>query len=432
VDIRNPSNAGRPVPAVRRRGGSVSFQLVVLMVPVFLGLIGFAVDLARLYSARADLQRAASAMALAAAGELGGTDVSTEYANTASRWAINATANPANKYDFGGNTIGDSTGTFASAEPVLTFYDAASAAIGAEGATGGEASGAAAKHVKVTVRGETPLVFWRFIPLAQEGRLNLVAEAVAGVSAPLCQACGIESIAVQAINQEDTTDFGFLPGSRYTLGYVCTGGPVPGALTNTLQRVPYVLLNRYNESAQVLAEENTQIYRIGALGLPPVTDPLMSCVRIGAEETIWVNAAPLACNQNRVNGQITAFLCGLAARFDSTVPAACNLINESDTIISQAGLDSDVTDLDDYAAYTGTGRRVITVPIVDTASTGTMIVLGFRQFLVEPAANDVTINAADANGRFAALYIGSVKPLRAGRMDGCTVTAGPGKVVLHQ
>jgi hypothetical protein len=259
-----------------------------------------------------------------------------------------------------------------------------------------------------------------------------VAEAVAGVSAPLCRACGIESIAVQAINQEDTTDFGFLPGSRYTLGYVCTGGPVPGALTNTLQRVPYVLLNRYNESAQVLAEENTQIYRIGALGLPPVTDPLMSCVRIGAEETIWVNAAPLACNQNRVNGQITAFLCGLAARFDSTVPAACNLINESDTIISQAGLDSDVTDLDDYAAYTGTGRRVITVPIVDTASTGTMIVLGFRQFLVEPAANDVTINAADANGRFAALYIGSVKPLRAGRMDGCTVTAGPGKVVLHQ
>jgi hypothetical protein len=134
-----------------------------------------------------------------------------------------------------------------------------------------------------------------------------------------------------------------------------------------------------------------------------------------------------------VNTQITTFLCGLAARFDNTtVPAACNAVNETDTILGAATVDTDLADVEDYTAYVGNRRRIITVPIVDTASTSTMIVLGFRQFLLEPAANDVTLNAADQNGRFAALYLGSVMPVRAGRFDGCTLTAGPGKVVLHQ
>jgi hypothetical protein len=30
------------------------------------------------------------------------------------------------------------------------------------------------------------------------------------------------------------------------------------------------------------------------------------------------------------------------------------------------------------------------------------------------------------------LYLGSVVPIRQGRIDGCQVTSGPGKVVLHQ
>jgi len=39
---------------------------------------------------------------------------------------------------------------------------------------------------------------------------------------------------------------------------------------------------------------------------------------------------------------------------------------------------------------------------------------------------------ADPNGRFLAIYIGSVAPVKQGRFDGCQQTAGPGKVVLHQ
>jgi Flp pilus assembly protein TadG len=415
------------------QSGTASFQLVVLLVPVVFGLMGFAVDLGRMYSARNDLKNAANGIAQAAAAQLTGTAVSIENATAAGLYAISTSNGRGNLYDFGGLPLGETTGSLNSEAPALTFYDTLASAIGAEGATGATGSATTSRHVKVTVRGEAPLVFWRFLSLAQEGKLNLVAESVAGVSSPVCQACGIEPIGVQAISQEDTTDFGFTVGSRYTLGYLCNGGPNPGALANTLQRVPYVLLNKYNESATVLAEENTQLYRIGAQGMTPNTDSTFSCIRYNAEETIWVNAAPLNCNQNRVNTQISVFLCGLAARFDNTtVPNVCNAVNESDTVLSGATVDTDITDVEDYTAYTGNRRRVITVPIVDTASTATMIVLGFRQFLIEPNANDTTLNAADQNGRFAALYLGTVMPVRAGRIDGCSLTVGPGKVVLHQ
>jgi hypothetical protein len=405
----------------------------VLLVPVFFGLMGFAIDLGRLYSARNDLKSAANSIAQAAAAELAGSAVAIENATTAGNYAISITNGRGNLYDFGGLQIGQANDNLNSEAPTLSFYDSVASALGSEGATGGEAGSTTARHVKVTVRGEAPLVFWRFLSLAQDGKLNLVAQAVAGVSSPVCQACGVEPIGVQAISQDDTTDFGFAVGSRYTLGYLCTGGPTPAPITNTVQRVPYVLLNRYNEGAQVLADENTQLYRIGAMGLPANTDSTLSCIRYNADETIWVNAAPLNCNLNRVSTPITTFLCGLAARFDnSTVPAACNAVAETDTILSAATVDTDITDLDDYTAYTGNRRRVITVPIIDTASTSTMVVLGFRQFLVEPNTNDVTLNVSDTNGRFAALYLGTVMPVRAGRIDGCSLTTGPGKVVLHQ
>ncbi len=55
-----------------------------------------------------------------------------------------------------------------------------------------------------------------------------------------------------------------------------------------------------------------------------------------------------------------------------------------------------------------------------------------RQFLIQPSSGSTTLNAGDSDGRFAATYIGSVMPLKQGRFDGCQLTAGPGKVVLHR
>jgi hypothetical protein len=108
-------------------------------------------------------------------------------------------------------------------------------------------------------------------------------------------------------------------------------------------------------------------------------------------------------------------------------------VAEVDTLAGLNAVDTDLNDLDDYTQYTGNQRRVITVPVVDAlAANAEMTLLGFRQFLLEPSNGAATLNVDATNGRFPALYIGSVVPLRQGRMSGCTITAGPGKVVLHR
>ena len=98
----------------------------------------------------------------------------------------------------------------------------------------------------------------------------------------------------------------------------------------------------------------------------------------------------------------------------------------------------------DYTAYTGNGRRIITVPIVD----GSMTVLGFRQFLlIPPPDGSGNLNPADTYGRFVVMYMGmnqtdlmtTPAPIRQGIIACPTSTGppastitGPGKVVLHQ
>jgi hypothetical protein len=128
-----------------------------------------------------------------------------------------------------------------------------------------------------------------------------------------------------------------------------------------------------------------------------------------------------------------AFVCGVASRFDFVVPDACTGVTEVDTIATAYQPDTDISDIEEYVAYTGNTRRVITVAIVESLSASdAMPALAFRQFLIEPHPDNVTINAADNNARFNALYLGYPVPLRQGRFDACALTAGPGKVVLHQ
>jgi hypothetical protein len=195
-------------------------------------------------------------------------------------------------------------------------------------------------------------------------------------------------------------------------------------------------LNRYNEEADLFPEETSQAYRIGAGGLPGSTNPARSCIAINAQETLWATATPLACNGNRVSQTVTAFTCGLAARFDPSLPSGCENISAAADIVTAFNGDTDRNDLEDYAAYTGNTRRIITVAVVEALSAAaTMNVLGFRQFLLQPTlgeGEDGTISAVDLNGRFVASYLGSPVPLRAGSFSGCSVAAGPGKVVLHQ
>lgn len=257
--------------------------------------------------------------------------------------------------------------------------------------------------------------------------------AVAGMSAPLCTACGIVSIAVPARDASDTTDFGFVAGDRYTLGYSCLEPGTPVALPGGGLRVPYLLINRLNSETELFTEENTQVFRIGAGGLPDTTSEATSCLSYNAVEQVWTGASPPGCNENRVPVQVTAFLCGLATRLETGVAEGCTGIPEVETAAGPFNADTDASDLTTYNEYTGNLRRVLTVAIVDSISDQlAMTVLGFRQFLLQPLANTTTLNPTDSNGRFIVTYIGSSVPLKLGRFSGCSQAAGPGKVVLHQ
>ncbi len=427
-------NSCRPVSArIPRQTGSVSLQLVVILVGVLFGLMGFAVDLGRLYSSRAELQSAANAIAMAEASKLIGTTAALNTADAAGKVTYENASNFGNKYDFGGYQIGQDNGITNSEAPTKSYFDTIASALGLEGATGGEADGSTAKYVKVQVKGESQLLFWSFLPSAQDRRVNLIAQSVAGVSSPVCTACGIEPVALAAISTDDTTDFGFTLGTRYTLYHLCQGGAAPTVLANDAITAQYVLLNRLNESANTFADETTQLFRAGMQGLAPSTTQATACLRVAADELVWVNTTPGGNCNAAVNSYVQGFVCGLANRFDQNLPTVCQSIAEADGLSTVNSVDTDLTDLDDYSNYTGNTRRIITVAIVDALSaTATMNVQGFRQFLLEPIANDVTLNPADTRGRFSAMYLGSKMPLRAGSFAGCQLTSGPGKVVLHQ
>jgi hypothetical protein len=412
--------------------------MVVILVPVIFGLMGFAVDLGRLYMIKGELKSAADAAALAAASRLIGTETSSTEAITQARLTIETSSGYGNKYNFAGSPIGETTGSLASEMPDPAFFQAVADATGtSEGGGAGEVAGSLARHVKVTLSADAPLLFWGFLAVASERKTPVEVASVAGMSAPLCTACAIEPMAIAALNStDDLVDFGFTVNTKYTFGYMCNGTPTPSGIQGAAQRIPYLLLNRYDESAALYPDESQQAYRIGAQGLLPSTNQAMACVRMNTEEgeTLWVNAAPMNCSQASVPSPVAAMMCGLYTRFDTTVPTACANVPEVDTLASAYLPDTDVADSEDYTTYTGTGRRVITVPVVETLSTsGAMTVLGFRQFLVDPdPALVTTTNPGDQNGRFVALYIGSVVPVKQGRFDGCTQSAGPGKVVLHQ
>jgi Flp pilus assembly protein TadG len=94
--------------------GSMSLQLAVIMVPVLFGMMGFAIDLGRLYLIRGELNQAATAMALAAAAQLVGTSASLGNATTAAQQSLDDSNHLGNKYNFGSLIIGQTTGNLTS------------------------------------------------------------------------------------------------------------------------------------------------------------------------------------------------------------------------------------------------------------------------------------------------------------------------------
>ena len=419
--------------ACSTKGASTLVTLVIL-VPVLFAFMGFAVDLGMMYSVKGELKAAADAMALAAAGQLIGTETSTTAANAASQLTIETGSGFGNKYYFHGFPIGQSAGSLTSVVTDPAFFATAADAIASGSSGAGGVDGSLARHVRVTINGQIQRLFWGFLPPINGNNITVAATAVAGISPPLCLACGIEPFGVAALNPDDATDFGFIQGTKYSLTFLCTpaGGMSPGILAGASQLISYLLLNRYDPNAVVLPNEGTQAFRDGAGGLPGSTNTTQACFRVNNTESIWASATVSGCNIAQVPAVVTDALCGLDTRFESSIPTACMNIPSIESLTAYQP-DSDVNDYDNYADYTGNGRRIITIPIVDSLNaSGSMTVLGFRQFLLIPNQGSFDINPGDTYGRFVAMYIGSVAPVPQGRFDGCQQTAGPGKVVLHQ
>ena len=75
-----------------RQRGATTIQVLILLVPVIMGMIGFAFDLGRLYSSRNDLKNAANSMAMAMASRLIGTDASTGTAPLLGQMTLDVTS----------------------------------------------------------------------------------------------------------------------------------------------------------------------------------------------------------------------------------------------------------------------------------------------------------------------------------------------------
>ncbi|MCU1234577.1 MAG: hypothetical protein JWP63_2544 [Candidatus Solibacter sp.] len=429
----------------------MSIQLAVIMVPVLFGMMGFALDLGRLYLVRGELNHAAEAAALAAAGQLIGTAGALDHANTAAQLVL-----AQNRYNFGSLTLGQDTGNLTSTITDPAYFTTVAGATGTD-PNGSSADGTTARHVQVSVTADAPLLFWSLLSLGASRKTPIAAQALAGVSAPLCTACGIEPFAIAAKDASDLLNFGLgdpADSVNYTLYYNCTG-TAPTFLPNSGQSAAYTIINRYDAGSTTLSDETDQLFRYAATGLLSSTTPNptgslvpMSCVGIGDPlEAVWNSptfvAVPQACTA-ALPQVAAAALCGLFTRVDNqTLPAACTTaVTDYSSLAAAAPIDSDPgTTQDLYSAYNGNGRRVITIAVVDALAPNSatpMNVLGLRQFLIQPNPDGTVFNPSDANGRFVATYIGSPMPLRQGNIDDrygfgvCPATSGPGKVVLHQ
>ena len=421
-----------------RRRGATTLQMLVILIPVLFGLMGFAVDLGRLYMVRAELKTAADNMALAAAQQLIGTGDADERATAAIETARSSANAVQNRYDYGGSVPGESNGNLTSSVASTFSGDLATA-------VGGDSTAVSItqnRFATVTITADAPLTFFRFLALGVEGRTQIQTRAVAGLSAPLCTTCGTEPIVATALNADDTEDFGFVKDTRYTLGYVCTGPNQPQPLAGGTQRVPFLLLDRFTNAPTGTPEGAAT--RAGAGSLPTTFGPALSCIRatfLSATDTDALFVQPQACaapaNVAQLSSTVRPFVCGLSSRIVDGGADGCETADVPGNAPGFAA-DTFLDAIDAYADYTGNTRRVINVVIVRDSIAGaptTVEVLGFRQFLLDP-----NLLPSDQNVRFNAIYMGYPMPLRNGSIstaaddagNACAITTGPGKVVLHQ
>lgn len=421
----------------RGERGAAGIYVLLLLAFVLFAFMVMAFDLGRLYLVQGELQTAADAAALAAAASLVGTANSATRASGQVVTTFDSTTGNDNRFNLRLNQIGVSGGDLTS--EVLVDYFAT--LIDAQANVNGGQTGAQARYARVQVNAEAPVVFARFLSMDRATKQLVSAAAIAGISSPMCTACGIDPIAVTALDTTDEAEYGFLIGEYYTLylnptqqrpNLAACRSQIPGALEGTAAVVEYTVLAHYAGGPDTGLDG--ELYRMGAAGMAttPGLDP-PGCVSIGFNETAKPDLQGATCGAANQVGR--DFICGLNTRFgiDPTTNACNNIEGASDLALIYKP-DGDLGGggvLQNYSEeYDGNSRRVLTAAMVDAGDA--LTVLNFRQFLIEPAATVEGLDLSGFTGAFRAQYIGRPVPLRSGTLGGsCTVAAGVGRVVLH-
>jgi Flp pilus assembly protein TadG len=371
-----------------RKRGEEGFSLVMIAVcaVVMVAMVGLAFDLGRMFIVRNELQTFVDASARAACRQMAGSEASMQVAHSTATGG--PLPNTPNGWNFDTNTISNVTDTYAT-----TFNGTYDSYATASGGTTNTYS-----FIKVTANATTPLYFLAVIPGVPTSQL-LQATATAGQKAQ--SAVGLGPFMPDAHNSADTTHFGFVAGTAYTLkwgsgpggnGTTTCGGDVGWTDPNPSSQHGFMDLGQGNGNSSLT---NMIVYG----GFPNA------------------NSTPSSISAGTTLG-------GDPGNRGASVFSALE---------ERSGQDPDQTSTtyDQYvAAGIGNGRRIVTFPIGDPTTwsgngNGTETVIGFANFLLDPASI-----ISGSSGPICATYIGlgSLNGGGSGGTDGTKVYS----VTLYQ
>ena len=376
---RTTSGASRPI---RTKCGERGFSVLLLAVSatVLLGMLGLTFDVGRMFIVKSELQTFVDASALAAVKNLDGTSSGITLAhNVATAGPLGATAPNGSNFDT--NAISNVTDTYGT--QLNATYDNYATAQGNSPNT--------YSFLNLVASANVPLYFLAVIP-GLPMQQTVTATSIAGAMAlPAVTRGGLVPFSPDAHNPGDTKSFGFIPGQEYSLKWgngntTTCGGDAGFSPGNVPDAHGYVNLGQGTGTSNL---DKAIIYGgyPNSLSVPSVVDSGDNLFDVPG---------------NRGSSVFTS----LAAR---------------------SAQDPDQTSLtwDAYkTAGIGNDRRIVTAAINNPAlasgngSNGTVTIIGFGNFLLDPAA---TISGS--SGPICATYIGpaNLEGSGSGVTDGTTV-----------
>jgi hypothetical protein len=351
-------------PVIRRPGErGFSLALITVCLVSMVGMLGLTYDLGRVYITKNELQTFVDASALAAATHLDGSQTGVQAANTTATAGPLGTIKP-NGYNFDSAAVSVVTATYAS------IFNGTYDSYGTASSSGTNTY----RFINVSASANVPLTFLPALPGISTS-MTLTAAATAGEQ-PQSSVTngGLEPFAPDAHNAADKKNFGFTPGSEYTLKWgngnttTCAG-----------------------DSGLTPPVNSPSAHGFVDLGQGTGTDNLRSAIVYGGypnslstPSSVYVGSDLYSDPGNRGASIFSA----LAER-------------------SNQDTDQTSTTWAQYQAGIGNGRRVVTVPVSDPASwsgsgaNANVMIIGFANFLLDPG-----LTIGGSSGPICATYIG--------------------------